>query len=85
MEYLCVIMRGVAVRHCEDSLESEAINDVGLSKIIDCFRLLCRLAMTFHSPLLIDSNVPTTARNVYVRAERHNIYAALWTIDIIPA
>ena len=35
--------------------------------------------------LLIDSNSPATARNVYVRAERHNIDAALWNIGIVRA
>ena len=32
--------------------------------------------------IALDSNLPTTARNVYVRAVRHNIDEALWGIDI---
>ena len=30
-------------------------------------------------------SVPTTARNVYVRAERHNIDEALWNMGIVRA
>ncbi|MDE7316649.1 MAG: hypothetical protein K2N12_02825 [Helicobacter sp.] len=41
--------------------------------------LVALLAMTFrHCSSILES--PTTERNVYVRAERHNIDAALWNM-----
>ncbi|MDE7255544.1 MAG: hypothetical protein K2N54_05135 [Helicobacter sp.] len=38
----------------------------------------CDFSRTLYLPLLTNFSSPATARNVYVRAERHNIDAALW-------
>ncbi|MDE7255676.1 MAG: hypothetical protein K2N54_05815, partial [Helicobacter sp.] len=44
--------------------------------------VMLRRSRNISLPLLTDSNLPATARNVYVRAKRHNIDAALWGMGI---
>ena len=59
-----------------------ARNDVGIFYDSAIFYLEVRLQSHIVSAIAHHASVPATARNVYVRAARHNIDAALWGIDI---
>ena len=64
------------------SSASVAINDSRRPYTVDCFGRCPRNdrepRIFWDSAIAHDSNLPATARNVYVRAERHNIDEALW-------
>ena len=71
------------LRHCEGL--PEAINRIGILfgirySLIATLALLARNDTKTESSIAHHVSVPATARNVYVRAARHNIDAALWNM-----